>query len=107
MFLLAPDQCRALGVIETQLMTENALGVRSATLLLQPAQQQIVKRAVPRAGDRQQRRQVFLSVDGLALIGLAIQMNGETRNDGDGLLHVDQAGAQCLLSRYEIDTPSD
>ena len=85
------DQGSGLDVIEAQFEIQH-LGVVEAVLLLQAGGQQGAEVA-PLAGRHlgQDRRQFVLGIDGPALVGFAIEVDGQVGNDRQRLAEVDQS----------------
>ena len=92
---LQPDHFGRLAVIQAQIKRENLFHFQARVLARKLFAQQFieVREIRPLFGAAQNRRQFFLFVDAAVFIDAAVQMNRQTRNEGDWPRDVDQAAA--------------
>ncbi len=102
-FLAHAHQRRRLQVIEAQLEVQH-LYPGQAVLLFEPGQQQAIE-VVVLAPLQHHRRHLGLGIHRLAVVGFAIQVDGQARDDGDGLGDVEQHALDPPIGVTDMQTP--
>ena len=107
--LAAPAHCGCrLQVDQRQFVIEQRRVDEASVVGCEPGEQFMPQvEVVFDAGDaRHDGRQLSLPVDRTLVVGLAIEMDGEARNAGDGLANVDQAAVEIAVREAQRDAAS-